>query len=156
MTTVRRMVGTVLACLVLAGCQSAETPRDPVTSKVENAAPRTDREPIEKRFPELGAFTEVHWLGGTLGDDRAPGSSTYFIEAAVSLRPDEAATLRQRYGPAPSAGPQPPGRLSGYLGGTGWTASPELDRAMGLDQWQVHVFVRPDAPVAYLSATGGN
>jgi hypothetical protein len=27
---------------------------------------RTDREPIARRFPGLGAFREVRWVGGTV------------------------------------------------------------------------------------------
>lgn len=148
-------VVAALCCVALVGCRSPEPPRPAVgVEKIESAALRTDREPIEKRYPQLGAFTDVHWLGGTLGDDRVPGPSLYFIEAAVQLRPDDAAALRQRYAFVATADPSPPGPLTGHLGGSGWTASPELDRAVSPTGWTVHVHLRPDRPVAYVSARG--
>ena len=150
----RWTVAAVVGCAVLAGCQAPEEDRS--ATGLGNAELRTDREPIEKRYPQLGAFTDVHWLGGTLGSDRVPGPSTYFIEAAVELRPDDAAALRRLYAFAPTADPQPspPAPLTGHLDGSGWTASEELDRAVSPSEWAVHVYLRPDQPVAYVSAKG--
>ena len=83
----RWTAAAVLGCAVLAGCHAPVAEEERPATGIENAALRTDREPIEKRYPQLGAFTSVHRLGGTLGGDRVPGPSTYFIEAAVELRP---------------------------------------------------------------------
>ena len=44
--------------------------------------------------------------------------------------------------------------LAGHLDGSGWTTSPELDQAVSPSEWVVHVYLRPDQPVAYLSAMG--
>jgi hypothetical protein len=153
--TGRWIAALLVGCAALAGCQEPEESVRPTgAEKIAAAEVRTDREPIEKRFPQLGAFTGVHWLGGTLGDDRVPGPSTYFIEAAVELRPEDAAALRQHYAFAPAADPRPPAQLAGHLGGSGWTSSTELDRAVSPSEWGVRVHLRPDRPVAYLSALG--
>ena len=150
----RRLLAVLITGLVVAGCQSSEPTGEQVATGIENAQLRTDREPIQKRFPQLGAFSEVHWLGGRLGDDRAPGPSTYFIEAAVTLTPTDAAALRERYSFQTSSEPQPPEPLSGYLTGDGWTASPELNSALASSEWAARVYLRPDAPIAYLTAKG--
>ena len=84
----RSTAAAVIGLAVVDGCQAPAEER-PATG-IENATLRTDRQPIEKRYPQLGAFTSVHWLGGTLGSDRVPSPSTYFIEAAVELRPEDA------------------------------------------------------------------
>ena len=151
---VRRLLAVLIAGIVMVGCQSSEPTGEQAATGIENARLRTDREPIQKRFPQLGAFSEVHWLGGRLGDDRAPGPSTYIIEAAVTLTPTDAAALRERYPFRTSSEPQPPEPLSGHLTGDGWTASPELDSALASSEWVARVYLRPDAPIAYLTAKG--
>ena len=85
----RWTAAAVLGCAVLLGCQAPAPEEERPATGIENATLRTDRQPIEKRYPQLGAFTSVHWLGGTLGSE-----------------------------------------------------------------WVVHVYLRPDQPVAYLSAMG--
>ena len=152
----RWTAAAVLGCAVLLGCQAPAPEEERPATGIENAALRTDRQPIEKRYPQLGAFTSVHWLGGTLGSDRVPGPSTYFIEAAVELRAEDAATLRHQNSFAPTADPQPspPAPLTGHLDGSGWTTSRELDQTVSPSEWVVHVYLRPDQPVAYLSAMG--
>lgn len=54
---------------------------------------RTDLEPLTKRFSALGEPVSATWMSGTLGGE-APGPSTYWIDAVVTLTPDAAASLR--------------------------------------------------------------
>jgi hypothetical protein len=51
---------------------------------------RTEREPLAKRFPQLGDFAEVHWQGAAAGTDTGgvPGPTDVHIQALVVLRPD--------------------------------------------------------------------
>jgi hypothetical protein len=137
-----------LLVLVLTGCGTADAGPDP--------AVRTDREPITQRFPQLGDFTEVHWLGGRLGDDRVPGPSTYTIEAVLDLAPDDLARLRTRYSFLPGGGPVPPEPLRPFAGPAPgpWSTSPELDAAAGPPGWASHVWLRFDTGTAYVSAKG--
>ncbi|OLR91470.1 hypothetical protein BJP25_00880 [Actinokineospora bangkokensis] len=48
---------------------------------------RTDLAPLTKRFPGLADARSAQWMSGTLGDDRVPGPSTYWIDAVVTLPP---------------------------------------------------------------------
>ncbi len=151
------MVGIALALvLTVAGCQSANTTGSDMTSAIETAEVRTDREPIADRFPRLGSFVDAHWVGGRLGDDRAPGPSTYFIEAVVTLGPDDAARLASRYDfTRASAPPQPPASLAPWIESGGpWSISAELESGFGPSDWVSNVFVRLDDGVAYISARG--
>ncbi|HWM57836.1 MAG TPA: hypothetical protein VNO83_08380, partial [Pseudonocardia sp.] len=66
-----RLLAVLIAGIVVVGCQSSEPTGEQAATGIENARLRTDREPIQKRFPQLGAFSEVYWLGGRLGDSVA-------------------------------------------------------------------------------------
>jgi hypothetical protein len=151
------VLGLVAAlALTVTGCQSDDTTGTDMTSAIDSAELRTDREPIADRFPRLGAFVDAHWVGGRLGDDRVPGPSTYFIEAVVTLSPDDLARLSNEYafGPAPTA-PQPPSSLAPFLAtGGSWSTSTELESGFGPPDWVSEVFVRLDDGVAYVSARG--
>jgi hypothetical protein len=150
-------LGVALAlALVITGCQSDEPTGPDMTSTIDAAEVRTDRQPIADRFPRLGSFVDAHWVGGRLGDDRVPGPSTYFIEAVVTLSPDDVARLTGEYdfAPAPAA-PQAPQSLNPFVEGGGpWSTSSELESGFGPADWVSEVFVRLDEGVAYVSARG--
>jgi hypothetical protein len=150
-------LGVALAlALAVAGCQSKDTTGSDMTSAIETAEVRTDRNPIADRFPRLGSFVDTHWVGGRVGDDRAPGPSTYFIEAVVTVSPEDVARLGSKYGfnPAPAA-PQPPASLVPFVEGSGpWSTSTELEEGFGPSDWVSDVFIRLDDGVAYVSARG--
>lgn len=160
-----RWTVALLACsgLVLGGCGSgapeppAAAPTHVAGSPAEAAAEstvRTDRDPIARRFPGLGAFREVRWVGGTLGDDRVPGPSTYFIDAVVTLGPADAARLAATPDLAPSDPPAPPAALLPQLPAGAWSRSDRLDGELAPPQWRATIRLLRDSPVAYLSATG--
>lgn len=127
-----------------------------VSSVNETTDVRTDRDPLAKRFPRLGAFTGVHWLGGTLGDDRAPGPSTYFIEAVVALPPGVGARLQSTYGLVPAAdGPRPPPALVPFMpDGASWSRSAALESGFGPPDWGAQVWVDTGRGLAYVSSKG--
>ncbi|MDG4791593.1 hypothetical protein O7626_37830 [Micromonospora sp. WMMD1102] len=61
-------------------------------------AVRTDREPIARRFPRLGDFADVHWLGSVAGGSSGvPGPSDVLIQGLVVLRPDDLAAAKTGY-----------------------------------------------------------
>lgn len=152
---IRLGVAMALA-LAAVGCQSTGTTGFDMSSAIETAKVRTDRKPIADRFPQLGSFVDAHWVGGRLGEDQAPGPSTYFIEAVVTLSPDDAAQLASRYDfTRASAAPQPPASLAPLIKHDGpWVTSAELQADFGPSDWVSNVFVRLDDGVAYVSARG--
>ncbi|QYN41035.1 hypothetical protein K1T35_47695 (plasmid) [Pseudonocardia sp. DSM 110487] len=122
---------------------------------------RTDRTPIAERFPRLGSFVEVRWVGGRAGDERVPGPSTYFIEAVVTLSPDDVARLASSFELTPAASPpRSPASLTSFLEGRGleergrWWTSTELEAGFGPSGWVSDVFIALDEGVAYVSARG--
>lgn len=55
---------------------------------------RHDLKPLTDRFARLASATKATWMSGTLGDDRVPGPSTYWIDAVVTLDEADYAALR--------------------------------------------------------------
>lgn len=106
----------VAAGLTLTACEPAEPiTRDPApahpTAAAQYSSPkngsgelRTDVEPLLTRFPTLSATTEAQWMSGTMGSNRVPGPSTYWIDAVVTLPAAEHAELEDQ-------GPLTPGAL---------------------------------------------
>ncbi|WP_233604741.1 hypothetical protein [Micromonospora sp. HM5-17] len=108
----QRSLGIVLVGLVaftgLVGCTDQPVATPPVSrgmqgtpategSGMSAGAVRTDREPIARRFPRLGDFSEVHWLGSTIGGSGVPGPSDVLIQGLVVLRPEDLAAARAGY-----------------------------------------------------------
>ncbi len=99
--------------LTLAGCGSSEpTTRDstspgtsqgrgqsPTTTKsVDPRGRRTDPQPLVDRFSALGTPQQVAWVSGTIGQSRVPGPTTYWIDAIITLSPEQAAGLIKQAG----------------------------------------------------------
>lgn len=119
-TTARCLAGVVAVMLAVAGCDTptpdrtsgSSTPatsagapsattgslRDGLQRSVDSRGRRTDPGPLTSRFAALGTPEAVTWVGGTVGDGRAVGPTTIFIDAVVRLTPQAAADLRVRAG----------------------------------------------------------
>jgi hypothetical protein len=87
--------------------------RDP-SKTASPPVPRTDKDPLKKRFPFLGDFARCSWIGGVKDDrsgGRLPAPSSHFIRAHVVLEPSQTRELLGRYVWAESKGeaiPEPP------------------------------------------------
>lgn len=96
----------VAVALALVGCVDGDEQPTERTTSVSPPPVRTDREPITKRFPQLGDLVEVHWQASTAGaaDPRIPGPTDTRIEAVVVLRPPTLVATVERYewSPAPA------------------------------------------------------
>lgn len=95
MTTIRAArrvsVAAITITLLLSGC----TPSAPApVERSGTGEVRHDLEPLTDRFPPLADATEATWMSGTLGDERVPGPSTYWIDAVVTLGDADYAALR--------------------------------------------------------------
>jgi len=86
-----------IACM-LAGCSPvtvptptlSETSTQAVAEKSGTGERRNDVEPLVRRFPLLGQPVAAVWYSGTMGSDDAPGPSTYWIDAVVTVDADTA------------------------------------------------------------------
>jgi hypothetical protein len=75
------------------------TPIMPAIQKLNIGKRRVDIEPLTRRFPLLRKPLAAVWYAGTLGSDRVPGPSTYWIDAIVTLAPETAALIDWKYDP---------------------------------------------------------
>ena len=83
-------------CIAMAGCSPAT--RTPVAAeKTGTGQRRVDTEPLTQRFPLIGDPVRVVWYSGTTGSGGAPGPSTYWIDAVITLDAATAAQIRDSY-----------------------------------------------------------
>lgn len=112
---------------------------------------RTDLEPLTKRFTTIGDPVSARWQSGTLGDDRtAPGPSTVWIDAVITIEPEVVETLRQK--PVDDQGSTPdlvPDVAAEVPAGDLTKVS-----VRGPEMWQVEGWLVEDQDVLVLSAQG--
>ncbi|WP_391857811.1 hypothetical protein, partial [Vibrio cidicii] len=99
----RRLVGAhVLTFALFLNACSAEPPGEQNEREGHNVQSATKSgtgevrhtlEPVTSRFPQLVDAESATWMSGTMGDSRAPGPSTYWIDAVVELPEAEHAEL---------------------------------------------------------------
>jgi hypothetical protein len=91
----------------LSGCAPSPSPDRTTTASASasDSATRSgtgeirhDLGPLTERFPQLEGATDATWMSGTLGDDRVPGPSTYWIDAVVTLDEASYAAVRAQAG----------------------------------------------------------
>ncbi|EWC60053.1 hypothetical protein UO65_4619 [Actinokineospora spheciospongiae] len=84
--TARRLTAAAFVLLTTTACGSTQPEKGTtMPSKSGTGELRTDLDPLTKRFPLLTQAETAQWMSGTLGDDRVPGPSTYWIDAIVTL-----------------------------------------------------------------------
>jgi hypothetical protein len=137
-------VGVVVAALVglvwVSGLGEVAYPEKVVAGDL-----RTDVEPLISRWPVLGDPVEVSWMGGTLGESRAPGPSTFWIDAVLALEPELTDTWVATYPLVPAH--DPPDLVEGVAGhqpSGPLLRADELDAAFSGDGWWTRVYLAPE------------
>jgi hypothetical protein len=129
----RGVATAVLGAVLVAGCGTGGSARSepaeltrplPDRSRGDRGEVRHDLKPLTKRFG-LGEPRGATWQGGVLAD-RAPGPSSYWIEAVVQLAPGAGAELAGRTGATPTDPPVVPEELRPALSDGPWVTSPAL------------------------------
>ncbi len=69
----------------------------PPAEKNDTGEDRRDLDPLTSRFAVIGSPVSAIWRSGTTGDDRAPGPTTYWIDAIITLDPETAQQLRSDF-----------------------------------------------------------
>lgn len=129
----------------------------PAAERGKGGPVRTDLAPLTKRFEALGEPVSAHWQSGTLGGDRAPGPSSYWLDAVVRVRPQTAASLQRRSDGAPTE--QPPAvaaDLRAELPPGQWLTGEDLNRAFATGGFAGQAFVNAEAATVVLLTMGGN
>ena len=119
--------------LVLGGCAAEATPAE----KTGSGEIRHDLDPLIERFSQLGEPESAEWRSGTIGSDRVPGPSLYWIDAVIELSADDYQQLATAYELEKAAVPDAEvGLPEGPL-----LRSDELDAAFSLDEYRSDVYL---------------
>jgi len=130
----------------------------PAATHTEPSGPvRTDLDPLTRRFPALGTPVTASWQSGSLGDDRVPGPSSYWIDAIVTLKPEVALKLRSSGALEPADPPEITKDLSKVLPPGPWLAGTDLDHIVsGSGGYHSRTFIAKDSDVIVLIAEGSS
>ena len=124
------MAAALIAGAALSGCST------PASEEL-----RTDADPITSRFAQLDGLESVVWLGGTEGDDRAPGPSLYWVDAIVTVDAAHLATITDGLDLQPVDAPDLHDPLGAELPDGPFVGSPELDAAFSVDTYRSSVAI---------------
>lgn len=147
----------MLGCGLLAtSCGAVATaPAPPTAQKTGTAQIRHDFEPLTKRFLGLGAPVSATWMSGTFGDPRVPGPSTYWIDAVVQLRPEQATDLRAQFAVRDDGRrPDVALELRRALPTGALLTGADLDRAWSSSGWAATVYIAEGSPTVVVTARG--
>ena len=104
---------------------------------------RHDTEPLTSRFAPLDGLQSASWMSGTLGD--APGPSTYWIDAIVTLSVEQYESLRSTSDVTPASDAPPViAALAAELPEGAYVRSSELNAQFSLEQYRTEVFLNDD------------
>lgn len=152
------LVSVALMAMVAACAPTAPTETSPgrteATASRQGSELRTDLDPLTKRFTAIGAPVSASWYSGTMGDDRAPGPTTYWIDAVIVLTPETTAELEDLQGSTSTSQPAVVAELQDAIPQGAVTSSPELNAALSEDGWYVTAWLIPSANTLVISALG--
>ncbi|GAA3011936.1 hypothetical protein [Actinokineospora diospyrosa] len=140
--------------LFTTACGTAAPEKGPtMPTKSGTGQVRTDLEPLTTRFPALAEAESARWMSGTLGDDRVPGPSTYWIDAIVTLPPSLVAKLSPN-AHDDKAEPAVVEGLQDQLPDGPYLTGPTLDDAFAAQGWSATAYLAKDANTVVLVAKG--
>lgn len=116
---------------------------------------RHDLDPLTRRIPALTGATAATWMSGTLGDERAPSPSLYWIDAVVQLPAATAEELRASLDLA--AADEAPGVVEGLraeLPEGELLTGEALDQAFSAGGWQTTAYLERDGDRVVLLVVG--
>ncbi|PWW65649.1 hypothetical protein [Actinokineospora spheciospongiae] len=152
--TARRLTATALALLTATACGSTQ-PEEASTTPPKSGTGelRTDLDPLTKRFPLLAQAETAEWMSGTLGDDRVPGPSTYWIDAIVTL-PRATVTEISEGAREGTAAPEVVEGLRDHLPEGPFLTGESLDGAFSGQGWSVTAYLAKDTNTVVLVTVG--
>lgn len=151
----RAITVIVAAASLLAACSTpaADPAPDASATHAGSGEVRNDLEPLTDRFPPLQTATDATWMSGTLGDDRVPGPSTYWIDAVVTLDDsDYAALLTETDAQPTTETPVLDPGLEDELPDGPFLRSDALDALFSPDDYRSVVFLEDDSRTVILSS----
>ena len=154
----RRTATMVLACAVLVGSSLTACAPDaaPPVEKNGDGTLRTDLGPLLTRVPRLAAATSALWMSGTLGSDRVPGPSTYWLDAVVALDDATLQEVSALPGLEVAGSPAVVAGLRASMPEGDLQRSDALDRYFTAPPWYVQAWLARDSKQVVLLVEGGN
>lgn len=165
----RRAIGGTLAALLLlltAACTHDQPTSDDQTGatvdtgtriadKQGDGEVRTDLAPLTRRFDALGEPVSAVWQSGTMSGGDAPGPSTYWIDAVVTLTEGQARTLNERYDPHRTQDvPNVTDAISAHLPGGPLLTGKSLNQAFRTSRFAAQAYLDLAAHQVVLVAVG--
>jgi hypothetical protein len=148
----RRRFATGLAALLLTACATSP---DAPAGKSGDGTLRTDLDPLLSRFAMLEGVVAAEWMSGTYGRGDAPGPSTYWIDAVVTLPADRVREWSEKYAATAD------GRIPDVVDGlrpklpTGpFLTSTALNKEFAGTSWTAAAYLDTTADRLVLTATG--
>lgn len=139
-----------LAALTLAGCTNEPEAHG---DQPDPSELRTDIEPIVGRVPTLGSDFTAQWFSNTTYTQRAPGPSTYWINALVTPADGVGDLIDGQ--PLSPGDPDVREQLAELLPECDWEYSEEIDRAWGPIDWDTHVWFCQESDQLVITMVGG-
>lgn len=154
MTNLRFTRRTALAALLGLGLVACSPERDGDTGKQIDGGLRHELEPLTERIPVLTDAEAAIWVSGTLGDDRAPGPSSYWIDALVDLDEATCAALAGLKALPATLPTDIHEEILPHVPQIVFSTSSELDAFFSHEGWQTHAFVAMGEPRVLLLIQG--
>ncbi|MEU0398847.1 hypothetical protein ABZ318_01085 [Streptomyces sp. NPDC006197] len=156
----RTAVGVLVVLSLVGGCGDVTGSRTGTAPRQQRQSPeaevRTDREPVEKRFPQFGRFTGVEWAATPLGqaDSRVPGPTDVRLSGVATLARADVQRLLKEYDWVPAG--QPPAVLGSIASevpeGAAWRTSGEFTSEVTRDVYTGSFHLDPEAGVMVFDA----
>lgn len=127
-------------------------------AKTVDRSEMTDSAPVLDRTRGLPDDARFLWFSGTLGGD-APGPSTYWLDAMVTMTEHQAQKLREVCPPdgvsvGSASAPDVLDALETQIPVDDLMECPELATQIEVDGWQTRAWMSPTEPVLVLSLLG--
>jgi hypothetical protein len=153
--TARQLVAAAILLLTTTACSATlpEKGRPTMPSKSGTGELRTDLEPLTKRFALLTKAEKAEWMSGTLGDDRVPGPSTYWIDAIVTL-PQSTVTEINKDTREDTTTPAVVEGLRDHLPEGPFLTGKYLDEAFTTEHWSATAYLAKNTNTVVLVAMG--
>jgi hypothetical protein len=162
---VTRAIAGSMIWMVVMGTTACTSKPDPTPTSSRSSAMSTengkqgtgevhhDLAPLTSRFSALGTPDSATWLSGELSGS-APGPTTYWIDAVVTVSPAVAATLLATAPQPTTTAPDVIAALAPSLPAAPLSTGTDLDALFAAGQFRATAYLTPDGRTVVLVAKG--
>lgn len=154
------LAALIAALLLLSGCTPADTNQPSRGSTVHpqkngDGKLHHELEPLISRIPALSQVESATWTSGTLGSNRAPGPSVYWIDVVAVLPQSAADELRADLTASTTAdAPTLAAPLASAVPSGQWLTGSDLDAHFSAGSWSSRVHLQAEGTTLIVEITG--